>query len=191
MEVKILEKETVEKIYNTDIQADFPPEEIKPLSKILKLMNEGVYTCFGLYDNTELLSYAFTVSPKESDFMLLDYFAVLRGRRSGGIGGIFFEKLKETAKDKNGILIEVDDPDFAEDTAEKEKCQRRIMFYTRHGALNSGLKTLLFDANYQIYYLSLSGKKETNQIKDSLETVYKRMMTPESFNKHFSYVKTK
>lgn len=57
---------------------DFPLNELKPFSMIEILINSGCYECCGFYqkEDDSLCAYAFMMADKETDMLLLDYFAV-------------------------------------------------------------------------------------------------------------------
>lgn len=49
-EIKELTKKQVENIYYARMKKDFPPDELRPLQMIYKVMDEGLYVCYGLID---------------------------------------------------------------------------------------------------------------------------------------------
>ena len=182
MNIRDLTENEIKEVYGTHIRADFPPGEVKPLSKILELLGDGKYACLGLFDGGGLLAYAFIVLAA-GGFSLLDYYAVLQGRRDNGIGGKFLERLKERFE---RFLIEVDDPDFAGNPAEKEKRERREKFYKRHGGRDSGARTLFFGVNYRIFYMSPEEEKK-EKIAAALSDVYLSMMPRAAFERYFKF----
>ena len=83
MELKQLTKEEVKIIYIEHMVMDFPQEELKPIDAIERLIERKIYKCYGLYDNRELLAYAFFNTSKS--YLLLDYYSVCEKYRSKGI----------------------------------------------------------------------------------------------------------
>src|SRR5471030_2468191 len=85
--LKQLIDEDIKNIYNKHMIIDFHAEELKPFDIIQKLIKRKIYICYGLYNNEELLAYAFIVTSKS--YVLIDYYAVCREYRNKGIGSKF------------------------------------------------------------------------------------------------------
>ena len=151
MELLLCNKEEITRIYETHLVNDFPKAEVKPLKRILLLADIGMYFAYGLYCDGELISYAFFSCSNDTDYVLLDYFATIAGRRGEGIGAKMLELLKsEICKTKSGIILETEDPDFACDEADFKIRTRRVNFYTRCGLEHTKIRTTLFGVNYKI-----------------------------------------
>ena len=86
MDLILCNKKEIEEIYSNHIKKDFPPAEVKPLSRILMLYEKNLYFVYALYEKDELLSYAFFSSAPGCEYVLLDYLAVVSGKRNMGIG---------------------------------------------------------------------------------------------------------
>lgn len=93
MNLKELNNEDIEIIYNEHMIKDFPYGELKPLDVIQKLNKRKNYICIGLYNNNELLAYALLASSKS--YLLIDYYAVCKEHRDEGIGSEFLSILQE------------------------------------------------------------------------------------------------
>ena len=104
LQVKELNLEKIKTIYDTHMQEAFPQSELRPYKNIEMLTKQGYYVCFGLYENTELLAYAFFTKSTDRKYCLLDYYAVVDGLRGKGIGSAFFPLLKEKMQDMDGII---------------------------------------------------------------------------------------
>lgn len=155
MELLLCNKEEITRIYETHLVNDFPKAEVKPLKRILLLADVGMYFAYGLYDNEELISYAFFSCSKDTDYVLLDYFATVSGNRGKGIGTKMLELLKsEICKTKSGIILETEDPCFAHDEEDLDIRTRRVNFYTKCGLEHTKIKTTLFGVNYKILVCS-------------------------------------
>ena len=44
-----LTEEELKELYKTHMKRDFPPDELKPLSRLLTLMGQGDYEPYGLF----------------------------------------------------------------------------------------------------------------------------------------------
>jgi hypothetical protein len=160
---------------------DFPKEELKPIDAIKRLIDRKIYKCYGLYDNVELLAYAFFNTSKS--YLLLDYYSVCKNYRSKGIGSEFFNILKEQCNSHDGIIVEVEDVESADTEAEKIIRQRRIDFYKKNGMKLTNVLCELFDVNYSIMCIS---KIEVDDliISDEIKKIYKEMVPDKLYSKY-------
>lgn len=173
-----LDKTKVEYIYNKYMMVDFPPDELKPLQHMFKMMDEGTCTAYAIYEGEEMLSYFFLC--EYGGFSLVDYLAVNPEKRGQGIGSETLCKLKEVAKDRV-ILVECEDIDFSPNSNEKKIRERRIAFYHKAGFKLSGIKTKL----YGVRYVILTFPSDSRNAEKGLCEVYRKMLGKEMFNKNF------
>lgn len=164
-------------IYNTYMVNDFPPNELKPLSSILEMAEEGLCTCYAVYDGGKVLSY-FNLCEKDG-YVLVDYLAVNPEMRGQGIGSMTLEYLKKAAGD-NCILVECEDILKAKDREEENVRRRRIAFYERADFRLTDVKARLFGVDYVL----LTYPKNAPDPAKGYETVYRRMLGAEKYNKH-------
>jgi GNAT superfamily N-acetyltransferase len=181
MELKQLMKEEVKKIYNEHMVMDFPQEELKPIHVIERLIDRKIYECYGLYNNGELLAYAFFNNSKS--YLLLDYYSVCEKYRSKGIGSKFFSILKKEFKNHNGIIVEVEDIESADTEAEKIIRQRRIDFYKKNGMKITNVLCKLFDVYYSIMCIS-NVEFNDSIIYDEMKNIYKEMVPDKFYAKY-------
>ena len=134
MEIRELSLQEMEKLYGERMEADFPPEELRPFSSIRELTGEGKYKSFGCFEEGLGAYGTFAFSPGRSG-VLLDYFAVDAGRRGQGIGTRGLRMLGEAARGLGAgfLLIEVESLESAETPAQTEERTRRIRFYNGFG----------------------------------------------------------
>ena len=176
--MSLLNKEQIEYIYNTFMVYDFPPDELKPLAHLLRMVEEGLCTYYALYEGKEVLSY-FGLCVKDG-FALVDYLAVTPKKRGQGIGSETLKFLKEAAGD-NRILIECEDIAATSDPSEKNIRTRRINFYLRSGFTLTTAKANLFGVDYVLLTCPETGAAET---RFGYETVYRAMLGDEMYNKY-------
>ena len=153
LQVKELNLEEIKTIYDTHMQEAFPQSELRPYKNIEMLTKQGYYVCFGLYENKELLAYAFFTKSADRKYCLLDYYAVVDGLRGKGIGSAFFPLLKEKMQDMDGILIEVESVESTDLDEEKALRHRRIAFYQKNGCKMTKAKCLLYGVDFCIMAL--------------------------------------
>ena len=85
----------------------------------------------------------------EGPCWLLDYYAVCQGGRGQGAGSAFWRQLPGQLDGCQGLLIEVEDPDTAPTAPERETRRRRIRFYLKNGARETGCRCRLFGVEYR------------------------------------------
>jgi GNAT superfamily N-acetyltransferase len=164
-------------IYNTYMVNDFPPDELKPLTHILKMVEKGLCTGYALYSEGRVLSY-FTLCQK-GEYILVDYLAVNPEMRGQGIGTKTLESLKELAGN-NYILIECEDVSATQNREEQIIRSRRIAFYRRAGFALTKEKAKLFGVDYVL----LTYPENTPNPKEGYASVYLEMLGEEMYNKN-------
>lgn len=183
MHLKQLTLEEVRSIYHAYLLSDFPPAEVKPMSRIEEMWNHGIYGAYGLYEKEELAGYALFVIPPEGNVILLDYFAICSDKRCGGYGSKFLKLLAENIKDRQGILLEVENPEFAIDEESKTLMERRIGFYERNGLNLTDVSSCLFTVEYRTMILLFNNDLELDHRKE-LNGIYHAMFPQEVYEKH-------
>lgn len=144
----ILPEEKFEALYRDHMQVDFPPAELKPLSRMLALQASGHYgVCtYGAVDDMQ----AYACFYADERAALLDYFAVVRGRRAQGWGSQALAALLQHHSLKTGLILECEDPDLSANMAEARLRRRRIHFYERLGFTDSGIRATIFGTPYWV-----------------------------------------
>ena len=128
MRIEELTLREVRDVYQKRMTVDFPRHELKYLSTIEDSIGKGRYRCLGLKDAGELLAYAFFVclTVNGEEHWLLDYYAIDSNHRGEGIGSRFLRMLcGDYLQGAGCALLEVDDPAYACDEAERETRERR------------------------------------------------------------------
>lgn len=121
-------------------EASFLPEERDDTAAVLAGVLGGERDCFLAIAREQVLGLA-VVSPLAGyPAAFLEYLAVAPEARNSGIGGSILARLREALAGAaqpgtDGIIFEVDRPEDADDSGERELRQRRIAFYRRHGAV--------------------------------------------------------
>ena len=181
IEIRELSYAEAREIYVNHLRKDFPRSEVKPFSRIRSGMRKGAYRCFGAFLGNELAGYAFLAHYRlgKTAVGLLDYFAVVTGRRGQGLGSEILRKLSPARLSLFCILIETEQivPGLAD--ADREIRERRVRFYERAGACRSGVSTRLFGVAFDIFLMTESGKKIDREMARRLtDYVYRRMYGP-------------
>ncbi|MDR2514883.1 MAG: GNAT family N-acetyltransferase [Christensenellaceae bacterium] len=145
-------------LYHTRLQRDFPRAELRPLFWIKALLASGNYSLLTWSENGEMLAYAALIHGDGIGGVLLDYFAVEEGSRGQGIGGRFLGELRAYLGEegKAGLLIESELPKSAQNAEERAIRERRIAFYARCGAEQTGLGWRVFSVDYALLWLPMA-----------------------------------
>ena len=167
-----------EEVYQTHLTRDFPANEVKPFSAIRSGMEMGRYMVFGAFEEDALISYAFFAMTERNKerIGLMDYFAVVNGRRGEGFGTAVLNELSPAALGYDHLLIECEKPENDRDT---EKL-RRIRFYERSGARRTGLSVRLFGVDYEILLISDTAP----DVEEMITFMYRDMLGEASFNRN-------
>ena len=183
---RLLTAEELTNVYLNEMRRDFPAGELKPLSMILNSEAAGTAHTWGVYEDDALVAYLLMVRPVGCEVSQLDYFAVLPQYRAGGIGAVLLAALPDHEKDAQAILIEAECPEKAED---EDMAVRRLGFYARCGARDTGYYEHLFDAWFRILVLPCPGAPELSD-KDALDALvscYKRTISESQWRKYVQF----
>lgn len=186
MILRTLNNEEIKQIYETHMQNDFPPAEIKPLSAIYKMIDSGHYVCKGLYEEDELLAYVFMSFATLKDVALIDYLAVCSRFRSSGIGSKLISAIREEMSEWKGIILEVENPEFATNEEDYKVQSRRINFYKRNNIELSTVKSSLFGVPFRIMHF-IDFSLEECDIRKSLEDIYHVMFPDSIYDKNVRF----
>lgn len=181
MLLRALGEQEIKKIYNGRMQEDFAKGEIKPLERILTLHGQSRYFCYGLYEKDRFAGYCFLVVSKERDAVLLDYFAVAKEQRGEGIGSRCLTLLKEEIRRQSfgTLILEVENPRFGKDEAEKKLRRRRISFYMRNGMTLTPLRIFLYDVEYLVM---TEKKEEMFRAAEQIYHTYRVLLKPDKIH---------
>ncbi len=150
MELKLLTKEELQRLYREEMVADFPESELKPVASMLRLMERGVYEPLLVLNGEEAVGYAMVWLPPDGQKGgLLEYFGVLRGKRNAGLGSTILALL---ATRYECLFGEVEKPNSG-DPAEDDLRRRRIAFYVRNGFRVLDYECALFGVHFNCLYL--------------------------------------
>ena len=174
-EVRTLSLPEIRDVYASRMVEDFPRDELRPMFMIEAALERGEYACYGFADRDGLLAYAFFVL--NGEMALVDYLAVRKDRRDGGVGGRFIRALVEgPLRAYRCVLLEVDDPDLAPDAGELETRNRRLRFYLRNGLLETGVKAEVFGVGFRILALPVGETPSPDQTRSAYARLYRAIL---------------
>lgn len=123
----------------------FPRAERKPFSMIRHMTKQGKTDTWCLAKGGEFVGLGITINGP--DVILLDYFAVVKNRRGGGIGTAALGVLMEQYRDK-GFFLEIEST--YEDAPNLAQRQKRKRFYLAAGLEELGVQAELFGVNMEL-----------------------------------------
>ena len=130
MKFRLLTTQEVHRWYADELSEAFIPQERKPLPDILRMIADGPYEVWGLFDCDQLLGYAALWKSNTIPLVLLDYLGVTRSRRSVGLGSRILSHLSAQGRP---MVTEAELPVSDGDPDENALRLRRIAFYVRNG----------------------------------------------------------
>ena len=172
MELTLLNKEQLTKLYNEELVFDFPKAELKPLWAMHRLMDMGQYDPLLVSENGEALGYAMVWLPRERNGALLEYLGVLRGKRNGGLGAQILTLLAERYSQLFG---EAEAPS-SDDPAENDLRRRRLGFYQRNGFRILDYECALFGVHFNCLYRGF--ETDDRKVEKLHRSVYADYFTP-------------
>lgn len=186
-QLKKLGMQETEQIYNIHLVKDFRQSEVKPLKKILGGMQEGKYETYSFTEGEELLGYAYFIKSTVSDTFLLDYFAVVQGKRSKGVGSAFLKELMNMVSERGGhLILEVENPKYEREPEQRAYMIKRIGFYKKNGLNLSGVSCTFYGNEYRIFY---GGESviANEEIQSKTSIVYNDFFGKEFINMHCKF----
>ena len=177
--IQTLSLAQIRRLYRERICADFPPDERKPLWAIERALARDEYICFGAVDGARTQAYAFFVKMEDAagTVALFDYYAVEASCRGQGIGSRFLQALiAGPLKHMACVLLEVDDPDFADSPEELDRRNRRLSFYLRNGLKLTPVRATVYHVEYRILALPVGVTPSTEETARVYAALYRAIM---------------
>ena len=171
LDMRVLSRQQMRRIYRWEMQEAFPRVELKPLWTILRLMERGEYDALGFYRGEELVGYALLRLGER--FVLLDYLAACQGKRGGGVGSAMLAELQRRYAATGGLLAEVEALEEDLSPEEGEKRRRRLAFYTRNGFFDLNYQADIFRVRYAMLGWSASGSMDTGEAMEAHRALYR------------------
>lgn len=182
MERRLMQLDEFRHLYDTRMGDHFPADEIKPFYIMEKAIKEGKYFPYGYYENGGMSAY--TCLLKTGDFFLLDYFAVMEQGRGKGTGSQILGIMKEHLKDRESVLLEVEEP-LAKEPDVLELQKRRIQFYLRNDVRYTDLKAQVFGVPYLI--LNLGHRLQGEKAENAMKALYHSILSDEMYEKNVRF----
>lgn len=173
MKLKLLNKDELSALYQSDLCIDFPKSELKPLRAMHHLMELGRYDPLLLLKDEKPVGYAMLWLPSNHTGALLEYFGVLRGLRNSGLGS---EILQVLLARYGQLFGEAEIPNSGISDIDALR-RRRLAFYQRNGFRIADYECALFGVHFNCLY---AGPITDDRAVESLHrSVYADYFSPE------------
>ena len=173
----------IKMLYESQLKKDFVRNELKPLASMKRSWEKGSYDCYGLFDGTEILGYAFYV--RLGNDYLLDYLAITDDHRGQGLGSVFLRQLADCMADAGCVIVEVEDPDRAPDEETRALRERRLQFYLRSGYLTVDVTSSVFGVAYRLLEFPATGSHSTEKLRSVYTAIYRDTLPAVFFRTQF------
>ena len=159
-------------LYDTDLQRQFPSDEVRPWESIEPLLANGCYSGWALESEEGILSYAFLAEVGKN--ALVDYLATPDPWKSQGCGSLLLNRLRSSLMGVERVFIESEDPE-APNVEDAAMARRRLAFYARNRFGDTGVRVTLFHVVYRILS-SESGPARSEHARKGMEEVYRAII---------------
>lgn len=175
-----LDESELDDLYINHIEKDFPSAERPSLPAMHLHMQKNLQQILVMTDGSEDAAYA--ACAHANGLVLVTLLAVFEGHRGGGRGTALLGLLREYYADVRAIVLEVEDPEFADDYADREIRNKRVSFYERNGYRRfEGVRHVSFGVRLELMGLPI--KDTFDQVRigivEDIQAVY-RIILPES-----------
>lgn len=139
-----LGEETANRLRNLYEEA-FPSKEKKPFESMRKLEQAGRMEILSLMEKNELIG--LNINMLAGDLAILDYYAILPEKRSGGYGSKGIQKIMDRFRGKK-LILEIEKQDASAPNAEQRANRKR--FYLRNGLKETNLFVNAYDTDFEL-----------------------------------------
>lgn len=185
--IRQIDLKEFETLHKECILRDFPLPEVRPYQGFLRLDRDKRLLINGLFRESERLLYASYLFPKNRRCCMLDYFAVEPQFRGKGFGSLYLQMIrKEWLKNEElrAMIIEIESPAMAENALEQEKRIKRRDFYLKNGAIATNLHSVVYDVDFDLLYIPLSGNYTEEELAADYRKIYEHALS-HNFSEHF------
>lgn len=169
----------------------FPKEERKELKTVEQNYDKKITKFIKICENNQFVGFFIINTIKNSQYVQLDYFAILEKYQNKGYGTKAIQLLKKQMEAYEGIFVEIEKLGLGKDKQDNLLRERRAKFYETLGfeKLNFELKwfgTLILS----IYVLPISTHKDTEEkIMENMFQIYISVQGKEKVDRDCKVIK--
>ncbi|MDP4094577.1 MAG: GNAT family N-acetyltransferase [Bacillota bacterium] len=185
--IREMKQSDLKEIYS-HIKKDFIPGEYPPFAVLAEQFKTGKFEGYILYKDKTDLAYSICTSDSRNGYVLLSLLAVFPEYRGSGFGTNFVKQLITMYKDKMSMIVEVEKPETAKESKERELRLKRIGFYERLGFyLIPGIDYSIWDISLHLMAVPLKASPEdiNSRIGDIMYQIYLELMGQRYMNKMY------
>lgn len=181
-EFRLLTRAELAEMYDLHMKRDFPANELKPLSRLLKMIDQGVYEPYALFRDKALIAYAFYWRVGEEPYRMLDYFAVVSEERNKGVGSALLrDMLERFCRDGHGVFGEVEAPVTGDEATDALR-RRRLDFYLRAGMRRVGYTSRVFGVPYLV--IARGPEISDQALMETHRRIYREGLSQKAYEKN-------
>ena len=152
----------------------FPKEERKELATIEKNYNKKITKLIKICENNQFVGFFIINTIKNSQYIQLDYFAILQKYQNRGYGTKAIQLLKSKMETYDGIFVEIEKLGLGKDKQDNLVRERRAKFYETLGFEKLNFTLKWFESLIlSIYVLPISSYKDTEEkIMENMLQIY-------------------
>ena len=152
----------------------FPKEERKELKIIEQNYDKKITKFIKICENNQFVGFFIINTIKNSQYVQLDYFAILEKYQNKGYGTKAIQLLKSQMEAYDGIFVEIEKLGLGKDKQENLLRERRAKFYETLGFEKLNFELKWFESLIlSIYVLPISSYKDTDEkIMENMFQIY-------------------
>ena len=169
----------------------FPKEERKELKTIKQNYDKKITKFIKICENNQFVGFFIINTISNSQYVQLDYFAILEPYQNKGYGTKAIQLLKSQMKAYDGIFVEIEKLGLGKDKQDNLVRERRAKFYETLGFEKLKFKLKWFETLIlSIYVLPISSYKDTEEkIMENMFQIYISVHGKEKVDKDCKVIK--
>lgn len=160
-------------LYRKHIVKDFIREERTTLNKFKKRITRGQEEVYVYKEEGK--EKAYIIVAVLNNYIMVTFLAVFEEYRGKGIGTKLLKEIRDNFSNKKGILLEVENPIYSIDEADKVVREKRIKFYEKSNYnIIDGVEVSLHSTMFNIMLLNVNNTTiDKKEIAEELNSFYK------------------
>lgn len=169
----------------------FPKEERKELKTVEQNYDKKITKFIKICENNQFVGFFIINTIKNSQYVQLDYFAILEKYQNKGYGTKAIQLLKKQMEAYEGIFVEIEKLGLGKDKQDNLLRERRAKFYETLGFEKLNFELKWFESLIlSIYVLPISSYKDTDEkIMENMFQIYISVQGKEKVDRDCKVIK--